>query len=280
MTPLFRIFTIDEDEIRRMEAMPNEPHSHDFEELIIGTEGTLDHFIDFKTTRFEAPLVSFVTKGKVHRVFPQIANGRCRMWVIRFKSEFIPETTFQLYSNYHDHAGFSMPDGPCFQRLASLCSMMSLEMEQAFPDFSVIRHLLEALFAMIESERSKVQPDDKGMQKTQNITFKNFLRILEENFRRPEGVEFYAEKLFMSSRNLNLICRNILNQSVTEIIETRKLIEAKNLLLNSDKTISEIGFELGFNEKSYFTNVFKKKSGQTPSEFREEMKKILSMSLR
>jgi AraC-like DNA-binding protein len=67
---------------------------------------------------------------------------------------------------------------------------------------------------------------------------------------------------------------------VTEIIETRKLIEAKNLLLNSDKTISEIGYELGFNEKSYFTNVFKKKSGQTPSEFREEMKKLLSMTLR
>jgi AraC-like DNA-binding protein len=102
------------------------------------------------------------------------------------------------------------------------------------------------------------------------------LKILEENFRRPEGVEFYAEKLFMSSRNLNLICRNILQQSVSEIIETRKLIEAKNLLINSDKTISEIGFELGFNEKAYFTNVFKKKSGQTPTEFREEMRKLVS----
>ena len=80
----------------------------------------------------------------------------------------------------------------------------------------------------------------------------------------------------MSSRNLNLICHNILQKSVTEIIETRKLIEAKNLLINTEKTISEIGFELGFNEKSYFTAVFKKKSGQTPSEFREEMRSLIS----
>jgi AraC family transcriptional activator of pobA len=82
--------------------------------------------------------------------------------------------------------------------------------------------------------------------------------------------------LFMSARNLNLICKNILQQTATEIIETRKLTEAKNQLTHSDKNISEIGFDLGYNEKAYFTNVFKKRTGQTPSEFREEMKKLLS----
>jgi AraC-like DNA-binding protein len=80
----------------------------------------------------------------------------------------------------------------------------------------------------------------------------------------------------MTSRNLNLICHNILQQSVSEIIETRKLIEAKNLLISTDKAISEISYELGYNEKSYFANVFRKKSGQTPSEFREEMKRLIS----
>jgi AraC-like DNA-binding protein len=105
---------------------------------------------------------------------------------------------------------------------------------------------------------------------------KNFLNILEENFRRPEGVEFYAGKLFMSARNLNLICNNILHQSVSDMIEMRKLIEAKNLLVSTDKSISEIGFELGYNEKSYFSSVFKKKTGQTPTEFREEIKMLIS----
>ncbi|HEY8400448.1 MAG TPA: helix-turn-helix transcriptional regulator, partial [Cytophagaceae bacterium] len=75
---------------------------------------------------------------------------------------------------------------------------------------------------------------------------------------------------------LNTICQKIMGKSVSEIIELRKLIEAKNLLTYSDKTISEIGFELGYNEKAYFTNVFKKRTGQTPSEFREEMKKLIS----
>ena len=129
---------------------------------------------------------------------------------------------------------------------------------------------------MIESERKKTESNGGHLDKTQNTTFKNFLAILEENFHRTEGVEFYAEKLFMSARNLNTICQNILQKSVSEIIETRKLIEAKNLLINTDKTISEIGFDLGYSEKAYFSNVFKKKSGQTPTEFRDDMRKLVS----
>lgn len=276
MNQLFKIFSVDEAEAKKISASPDAPHQHDFEELIIGIEGKLEHFIDFKTTTLDAPFVSFVTKGKVHRVIPRLDKGKCKMWVLRFKSEFIPETTFQLYSYYHDHATIVMQRGLCFDRLVTLCEMIHAEMQQINPDLGVIRHLLSALFTMIESERKKTETDENSLNKTKNTTFKNFLKILEENYHRPEGVEFYAEKLFMSARNLNNICHRIMQMSVSEIIETRKLIEAKNLLINSDKTISEIGFELGYNEKAYFTNVFKRRTGQTPGEFREEMRKLIS----
>jgi AraC family transcriptional regulator, transcriptional activator of pobA len=276
MTELFKIFMLTEERAAEIASMPDEPHFHDYEELLVGIEGSLEHFIDFKQDEFNAPYISYVTKGKVHRVIPRLKDNKCRVWVVRFRSEFIPETTFQLYSYYHDKANIVMQKGPCFNRIPVLCEMMSGEMNQADPDYGVIRQLLSTLFTVIESERRKLDTADAINQKTQSITFKNFLIILEENFRRPLGVDFYAEKLFMTSRNLNLICHNILQQSVSEIIETRKLIEAKNLLISSDKTISEISFEIGYNEKSYFTNVFRKKSGQTPSEFREEMKKLIS----
>lgn len=276
MIPLFKIFIVDNTEALKISASPDEPHKHDFEELIIGMDGKLEHFIDFKTTVLTAPLVSFVTKGKLHRVIPGLLDGKCKMWVLRFKSEFIPETTFQLYSYYHDHATLKVQGGILFNRMITLCEMINIEMQQENPDLSVVRQLLSALFTMIESERRKCESDPNNLNKTQNTTFKNFLQILEENFHRPEGVDFYAEKLFMSVRNLNTICQNILQKSISEIIETRKLIEAKNLLINSDKSVSEIGFELGYSEKAYFTNVFKKKSGQTPSDFRAEMRKLVS----
>jgi AraC-like DNA-binding protein len=270
------IFRLDEAGVRKITASENEPHQHDFEELLVGMEGALDHFIDFETEELNAPFISFVTKGKVHRVVPKLKDGKCSVWVLRFKSEFIPDTTFQLYSQYHGRANVKMEFTGCFDRIPNMCEMIYQEAGQPEPDYAVIQHLLSALLSMVETERKKLYSEQgETVEKTQNTTFRNFLNILEENYRRTEGVEFYAEKLFMTSRNLNLICQNILNQSVSEIIETRKLIEAKNLLITTDKTVAEIGFELGYQEKSYFTRVFKKKSGQTPSEFRDMMKQQL-----
>lgn len=276
MSEIFKIFRLGPEEAKQILSSPEEPHCHDFEELIVGIEGELEHFIDFKSEEFVSPFISFVTKGKLHLVKPIVKDNKFNVWVIEFRSEFIPETTFQLYSYYHDHANLELQKGESFNRMIALCEMMDGETRQETPDFAVIRQLLSTLFTLVESERKKIEKEEIQFYNTQNITFKNFLKILEENFRRPEGVEFYAEKLFMSARNLNLICHNILHKSVSEIIETRKLIEAKNLLISTNKTIAEIGFELGYNEKSYFTTVFKKKSGQTPTEFRQEMTRLVS----
>lgn len=154
--------------------------------------------------------------------------------------------------------------------------MMEEEAKQENPSYAIIKQLLSLLFTIIEHEKKKLDKSRVELQKSQNIAFGNFLNILEENFQKPLSVDFYADKLFMSTRNLNLICQEILEQSVSEIIDTRKLIEAKNLLISTDKNITEIANDLGYNENSYFSNVFKKKSGQSPTEFRNEMKKLLT----
>ena len=276
MNQLFDIFRIDAVRAKEIAAAPDEAHIHDFEELIVGMKGKLEHFVDFKSNTIQAPLVSFIAKGKAHRIVTRLQNGNFDMWVLRFKSEFIAETIFQLYSSFHNNANLVLQTGACFNRLSTICEIINQEMKQSTPDLSIVRHLLSALFIMIESERRKLAENENSGTSVQNETFMNFLKILEDNFRRPLGVEFYAEKLFMSSRNLNLICQKIMNQSVSEIIEIRKLTEAKNLLASTNKSISEIGFELGYNEKSYFSNVFKKKSGQTPSEFRDEMQTLIA----
>lgn len=269
-----KIFKFGVSDAQEVISASNEPHIHNFEEIIIGMEGSMEHFIDFETTTVHAPYVCFVSKGKVHRVKPILKDGKCDVWVIRFNSEFAAEIIFQLYSAFHNKANIFWPVERLTGRLPVLSEIMYNELQQPNPDFSIIRHLLNAVISIVLSEKQKQQSTD--ISSNQNETFTNFLAILEENFHRPLSVGFYAEKLFMSTRNLNLICQNILQQSVSEIIETRKLIEAKNLLTSTDKTIAEIAYELGYNENSYFSNVFKKKSGQTPGEFREEMRSQLT----
>ncbi len=277
MNQPFSIFQLTESDIdlSTIDSNKNYPHNHDYEELIIGVEGDVEHFIDYKKVSLKSPFVSFVASGKMHAVQPRLVNGKCNIWALKFQSDFIPQTTFRLYSYYHDHANFQISMAVTAKHIFALLEMIVDETRHEKSNFTVIRHLLAALFAIIESEKKNIE-QEKGIVTKENETFKQFLILLESHYHEHVGVKFYADKLFMSARNLNNICHNILQRSVIEIIELRKLIEAKNLLINTEKSISEIGLEVGYNENTYFTNVFKKKSGQTPSEFRAEMKRLIS----
>ncbi|GJM35695.1 MAG: AraC family transcriptional regulator [Saprospiraceae bacterium] len=276
ITKPFEIFKVNAEELIEFDDLKVAPHHHTYEQIIVGIDGELEHYVDFTSTRLKAPYICFVSKGKIHQAVPKVKDGKFDIWIIRFQSELIAETIFQLYITFHNNANLIFPCNERFNRFVTLCELMDDETSQKRPNYAIINHLLSTFFTILESEQKKLINDDDLILTHQNETFTNFLKILEENFRRPLSVEFYAEKLFMSSRNLNLICQSTLQKSVSEILETRRLMEAKNLLANSDLSISEIGFELGYKEKAYFSNVFKKKAGQSPSKFRKEVKQLLS----
>ncbi|WP_127137797.1 AraC family transcriptional regulator [Flagellimonas oceanensis] len=274
MEQLFKIFRYTTEEAKALEGQKIEAHVHDFEELIIGAKGKISHFIDFEDETVYAPFVSFVTMGKPHLLRPQVHEGECDLWVIRFRSEFMSEVIFKMYGYFHNRANVTLPGDQCFDRLMALCQMMYDETQRPAPGLIVIKQLFMTLLTIINHERpTNIQSDSAN---SASETYTHFLHILEENFRRNVKISFYAEKLFMSERNLNIVCQEVMQQSAGEIIETRKLNEAKNLLMNSNKTIAEIGFEIGYNEKAYFSKVFKRKTGYTPTAFRKEMKQLIS----
>ena len=274
MNEFFKIFRVNNLVVKELVKEHNLPHQHSHEEIIVVKKGTLEHFIDFEATLLHAPFVSFITKGKTHRIKPINRDEDCDGFVIRFQSEFASETIFQLYHFFHDNANIIFSTDWEFERFFTLCEMIEEETQRHSLNFAIIRSLLNTMLTILEVEKRKSY--ESRPSKNRNSPFIKFLQLLEVNYHRPVNVSFYAEKLQMSSRNLNLICKRILQKSITEIIQTRKLIEAKHLLTTTDKTIYEIGFAIGYEEKSYFSNIFKKKTGKTPSEFRREIKILFS----
>ncbi len=269
----FKIIKITKEAVELLKLNPESAHYHNFEELVIITEGSLEHYIDFQVELIQAPAATYISLGKMHRV---VVGKDLRGWIINFQNEFIPDSKLNFYSNFFTSTSVPLGIGNCVNRFVSLCEIIDAEFKLENPDLSAIPHLTTALISMIETERKRNIKIESTVKASQIASFNNFLGILENNFRRDEGVLFYAEKMNMSERNLNIICKNNFQKSVSEIIETRKLIEAKNLLIHTDKSVSEIGYELGYNEKSYFTRVFRNKLSVTPTKFRELTRSILS----
>ena len=93
--------------------------------------------------------------------------------------------------------------------------------------------------------------------------------LIESNFMQHWTVSRYAEKLNTTSQQLNTITKSYLNKTVAELVQERMIAEAKRLLVYSSLTISEIAYQLNFNDNSYFNRFFKKAEKITPEQFRK-----------
>lgn len=273
MTGPFTITPLTCEFLEPLALNPTDHHRHDHEELWIITRGSPVHSVDFNAETLQSPVIVYVAQGKVHSFSP---DENTQGWLIRYRTDFVEAGRFSFYSGFSDKVQFPLQHGYCSTTLNTLCDLMLKERSNENPDYAVIRHLLCAVLVKLGNDSRREYLEDRKSSNPRILTFNSFLQILESNYRRPEGVDFYADKLNMSSRNLNLITQAVFGKSATEIIETRKLTEAKRLLLTTGKSVSEIGFELGYNEKSYFTRVFRKKTGVTPTAFREESFELIS----
>lgn len=81
-------------------------------------------------------------------------------------------------------------------------------------------------------------------------------------------VQYFANSLHLSSSYLSDLLKKETGKNTQEHIHGHLINKAKNLLLNSKSTVSEIAYSLGFEHPPYFSRLFKKKTGLSPSEFR------------
>ena len=99
-----------------------------------------------------------------------------------------------------------------------------------------------------------------------NQLFERFLALVTEHHNSERGMAFYADKLCLTPKYLSKLVKEASGQSGPAWIDSFVILEAKNLLKYSDKTIKEIVYTLHFPNQSVFYKFFKAHTGMTPSE--------------
>lgn len=82
-------------------------------------------------------------------------------------------------------------------------------------------------------------------------------------------VDYFANKLNLSASYLTDILKKETGKTTKEYLQIAVLEKAKYKLLNSNDTVNEIAFSLGFEYPQYFSRLFKSKTGMTPIEYRQ-----------
>ncbi len=84
-------------------------------------------------------------------------------------------------------------------------------------------------------------------------------------------VNYMASQLSLSPKYLSDLLKQETGKTALELIHLYVISEAKNLLVEGNRSITEIAYELGFENPPYFSRLFKKEVGMSPKEFKNQL---------
>lgn len=119
--------------------------------------------------------------------------------------------------------------------------------------------------------RIQLLGEDAAAHHPENINLvRRFNVLVEEHFRTKKQVSDYASIMYKSSKTIGNVFSKVSNKSPLQVIHERVALEARRLLLYTDKNSREIGFDLGFEDPAQFSRFFKKMTSETTISFKEK----------
>ena len=141
-----------------------------------------------------------------------------------------------------------------------------------------VEKLLE-LRRMLRDKYSNALLDDSVEQIDTSAADQKFMsqlhQILQANMGDTAlGSTLVAEKMFISQRQLNRKVKMLTNVDTATYIREFRILFAKQMLKNTDSSITDIYIQCGFESPSYFSKIFKQSVGMTPTEYRKKNRGI------
>lgn len=246
-----------------------EPHRHSSYVLVFFTKGSGTHEVDFDVFSIQPGSMFFLQPGQMHH------------WNLSDDVEgFVIFYSQEMYNLYFGQK--TIADYPFYSSVDNKPEMVFevSELKAILPYFESlivetqsnqllkqdkIMNLLDIIHIEIARKYSETHLHEAH---SYNVKIKNFEVLLENNFKTEKAPFFYASQLNITLKHLNRICNEMLQKTTTEVITARIILEAKRMLMDKKFTVNEIATELGFDDYSYFTRLFKKHTGMTPTDFR------------
>lgn len=129
---------------------------------------------------------------------------------------------------------------------------------------TIIKAILLEMLSNMETDRCQ---SAEGENKTQ-FQFNRFLQILSSEDVKHRPIDFYADKLCISAKYLSVICSKVSGKSARQWIDEYTVEDIRYHLFNTDYSIKEIAYRLGFENLSFFGKYVKRHFDKSPSELR------------
>ena len=131
-------------------------------------------------------------------------------------------------------------------------------------------HHLGLLGVWLERQGLKSQAEARRPDAALRLVAR-YTALMEQAFRRGTGVGEMAAELGVTATHLTRCCQHCCGRSAIELLQDRRIFEARRLLSDTEMPIGRIGADLGFTSAAYFTRAFQHRTGFSPSAFRRSL---------
>ena len=150
-----------------------------------------------------------------------------------------------------------------------LNNLLSLLYKEIYSD-KPYKEYYESIFKTVMLKIIKISDSNKSLERRQEIAI-SFKQLVHLHYSKEKSVSFYADKLLVSVNYLNRCVSSVFKKTSKQLILEVAIIHSQLLLLETNKSIASIAYELEFDDPSYFTRLFKKIVGISPSEYRNRI---------
>lgn len=247
------------------------PHKHNFYAAMLFTKGNGMHEIDFQHYEVKPGSVFLLSPGQTHHW--ELSND-AEGYIFFHSQEFYDMNyvhdrlrEFSFFSSIHNSRCIYLSQDE-HDKVKTLFNNILQEFRSAgWKKQQIILSFIMQLYITFNRIMMTGSNKQETLQSRYHIKFQDFEKLLEEHFYNEKLPSKYAEMMNITPKHLNRITKTIINKTTSDVIAERVILEAKRLLLYSNSSFSEIAFTLGYNDYPYFSRVFKKYTGETPSIF-------------
>jgi AraC-like DNA-binding protein len=266
-------FIIKKTEGKSVPAYLSTPHRNRDYKISFLLEGEVTHYTDFEKYTIVAPALLMVAPDQVHQATGDSYN---RMIHIFFNKEFLLTETQGVLACWECTFGqVIIPVGSQaqVQQLSAYTDLMYQEFADTKPQRELIlKNLLNAFIICAARLMScKDNPDHSivYLDSSENKIVRQFKALTDQHFVSNTQVAQYADMLYVTPGHLNDLIKSVTGKTAKQVIDEKRVMEAKRLLFWGQHSVKEIAGRLNFDDDAYFNRFFKKHTGKTPALFQK-----------
>lgn len=251
------------------------PYRQNFFEISF-TEGlNSDCAIDDRRFQLENDSILFVSPGQINSWNVKISENSARGYMAFFKPELLGagELSCEVFSAFRFFNLNSMPIYYLKPEQKVIFTDLFKRIHEEYSHFreGSIEIITSYLTILLNEAKRNLEPDFRingNLNRSAEITYL-FENMIKSEYRKRLSIKEYAERLFISPSYLREAVKKTTGKPAYKLIREYQILEAKSLLLQTDKTVKSVALELGFDDSSNFVKYFKEQAGLTPLRYRE-----------